>query len=565
MAGRGQVRQKRGGDANAQRQNLSSSGVGSSPSVSSATASVVGGGSDSVSRAAYDPAVARQEANDKKFALWKYVTKKPGQPPPKVSGGGNVIWICNFCKNEYKSTYYRVKGHLLGINCGLGACRGVTVNERLRMEREDAIGLGNVAAASSKQKNEDPLPFLRTPSSRFGSGLAMPSPKKRAASTRGPMDKIYQQEKQDEVDLTIAFFFYLNFISFNVARSPMFIEMCRALVEQAPIGYVPPGSEKLRTTLLVKAKKEVDKILVPIKSTWVSSGVSIVSDGWTDAARHPLINFMVSSQNGPVFLKAVDAVGKYKNAAYMGELFIKVIEDVGVDSCVQIITDNAPVCKAAGLIVEAKYPQIFWTPCIVHSLNLALKSIASDVTWIGTVIEDARHIRNFVQNHTNALTIYRDHAASKRVKDTVLDDGWWERVNLSIKIMDPIISLLRFADTDKPILGDIYEGWDSMIESVKTIVMENESPEYGTSAESLWSTIQVILLSRWDKNCTPLHCLAHSLNPKFYSQEWLTAGVGPSPRFPPHMDGEISQGRKLAFRRIYQDKALLYEIEAGFA
>ena len=67
MAGRGQVRQKRGGDANAQRQNLSSSGVGSSPSVSSATASVVGGGSDSVSRAAYNPAVARQEANDKKF------------------------------------------------------------------------------------------------------------------------------------------------------------------------------------------------------------------------------------------------------------------------------------------------------------------------------------------------------------------------------------------------------------------------------------------------------------------------------------------------------------------
>ena len=75
----------------------------------------------------------------------------------------------------------------------------------------------------------------------------------------------------------------------------------------------------------------------------------------------------------------------------MGELFIKVIEDVGVDSCVQIITDNAPVCKAAGMVAEAKYPQIFWTPCIVHSLNLALKSIASDVTWIRSLIEDARH------------------------------------------------------------------------------------------------------------------------------------------------------------------------------
>jgi hypothetical protein len=116
---------------------------------------------------------------------------------------------------------------------------------------------------------------------------------------------------------------------------------------------------------------------------------------------------MVSSHNGPIFLKAVDVIGQYKDATYMGELFIKVIKDEGVDSCVQIITNNAPVCKVVGIIVEDKYPQIFWTPCIVHSLNLALKSITSYVTWIGTLIDDARHIRNFVQNHTNALTIYR--------------------------------------------------------------------------------------------------------------------------------------------------------------
>ena len=406
------------------------------------------------------------------------------------------------------------------------------------------------------------------------------------------------------------FFFYQNFISFNVARSPLFIEMCRALCHGAPSGYVPPGSEKLRTTLLTKAKKEVDKMLEPIKSAWPTSGVSIVSDGWTDPARHPLINFMVSSLNGPVFLKSVDALGQYKDAQYMGELFIKIIEDVGVDSCVQIITDNAPVCKVAGMIVEAKYPQIFWTPCIVHSLNLALKSIASDVLWIGAIIEDARHIRNFVQNHTNALTIYKeynnlsllkiadtrfassfimlkrlrevktalgsmvisefwsfwrktDQAASKKVKDTVLDDLWWEKVDLVIQIMEPIISLLRFADTDQPILGEVYEGWDSMIESVRTIILQSQCPEYETSPEAFFTVIQDILVSRWDKNCTPLHCLAHSLNPKYYSHEWLNGG--PSRRFPPHMDAEISQGRKDALRRIFQDRASLDEVEDAFA
>ena len=98
-----------------------------------------------------------------------------------------------------------------------------------------------------------------------------------------------------------------------------------------------------------------------------------------DTTPHPLINFMVSSLNGLVFLKAIDALGKYKDAQYMGEFFIKVIENVSVDCCVQKITKNAPVCKASGMIVEANYPQVFWTPCVVHSLKLALKSISFDV------------------------------------------------------------------------------------------------------------------------------------------------------------------------------------------
>ena len=137
--------------------------------------------------------------------------------------------------------------------------------------------------------------------------------------------------------------------------------------------------------------------------------------------------------------------------------------------------------------------RVFWT--IDQSLNLALKSIASDVTSIGNIIEDACHICNFVQNHINALTIYKEYthlsllkiadtrfassfimlkklrevktalgsmviskywsfwrktnqSASKEVNDTVLDDVWWERVDLTIKIMEPLISLLRFADMD---------------------------------------------------------------------------------------------------------------------
>jgi len=52
------------------------------------------------------------------------------------------------------------------------------------------------------------------------------------------------------------------------------------------------------------------------------------------------------------------------------------------------------------------------------------------------------------------------------------------------------------------------------------------------------------------------------LNLKYYNYEWLNGG--PSCRFPPHMDGDISQGRKDALRWIFQDRASLDEVEDAF-
>ena len=48
----------------------------------------------------------------------------------------------------------------------------------------------------------------------------------------------------------------------------------------------------------------------------------------------------------------MDSFRKYRDAQYMVELFIKLIEYVGVEFSVQTITDNIPIC----MHVEAKYP-----------------------------------------------------------------------------------------------------------------------------------------------------------------------------------------------------------------
>ena len=123
-------------------------------------------------------------------------------------------------------------------------------------------------------------------------------------------------------------------------------------------------------------------ILKPIRSSWTSIGVSIIFDGWTDTKRRPLVNVIASSPTRVMFLRAKDCFGEVKDSKFIADILIFVIEQVGPANVVQVITDNAPVCKAAGLIVESRYNHIFWTPCIVHNLNLILEEIEATTEWI---------------------------------------------------------------------------------------------------------------------------------------------------------------------------------------
>ena len=91
----------------------------------------------------------------------------------------------------------------------------------------------------------------------------------------------------------------------------------------------------------------------------------------------PLINFIATSKKLPLFIKSIDGTNKYKDKHFIADLFLKVISEVGHQHVVQIITDNASVMKAAESIVEVEYPHIFWSPCVMHTFNLALRNICA--------------------------------------------------------------------------------------------------------------------------------------------------------------------------------------------
>jgi hypothetical protein len=106
--------------------------------------------------------------------------------------------------------------------------------------------------------------------------------------------KMFNNQKREETESRVARAIFACGIPFNVVRSPYWKDMVKA-INEAPQGFKGPNYEKLRTVLLQKERSLIHDILKLVRSSWTSSGVSIISDGWTDTKRRPLINVIASS------------------------------------------------------------------------------------------------------------------------------------------------------------------------------------------------------------------------------------------------------------------------------
>ncbi|GJV08765.1 hAT dimerization domain, ribonuclease H-like domain protein [Tanacetum coccineum] len=281
-----------------------------------------------------------------------------------------------------------------------------------------------------------------------------------------------------------------------------------------------------------------------------------------------------------VLLKAVNCFGEVKDRFFIADLMKEVINEIGHQNVVQIITDNAANCKADGQLIESQFPHIYWTPCVVHTLNFAVKNICSPNNvetnalayeqWqmftplillsvagtrfasITVMLKRLKLIKTGLQAMviSEEWSSYRDDDTVKAnfVKEKIVnDDMGRDKVSYILSFTGPIYEMIKACDTDKPCLHLVYEMWDSMIEKVKIEIYKKE--KRSISQKSLfYDVVHGILVARWAKNNTPLHCLAHSLNPRYYSDAWL---LEDSTRSAPHRDAEISQERINCFRRLF--------------
>ena len=92
-----------------------------------------------------------------------------------------------------------------------------------------------------------------------------------------PLERAFQNSARAKLDGRIARIFYTDWLPFHFAKSPNYQKSYAYVATHNILGYVPPGYNALRTTLLHKKRKKqrkkkkkrvnVERLLKPIKDS----------------------------------------------------------------------------------------------------------------------------------------------------------------------------------------------------------------------------------------------------------------------------------------------------------
>eukprot|EP00253_Pinus_taeda_P005402 PITA_05402 len=266
--------------------------------------------------------------------------------------------------------------------------------------------------------------------------------------------------------------------------------MIDAVVVAGP-GFKAPSLERIRTNLLLESVEDAMLVLSEFHSSWVETGCTIMSDGWTDQRNRNLINLLVSCPVGRMFLKSMDALEKVKTTQLICEMMEEVVQEVGEEHVVQIVTDNAANYMAVGRLFEIRHPIIFWTYCVAHCIDLMLEDIDKSQ-------EDVLGPEWMASKHSKTLE-------GIEVVTLVFNDDFWKDAEEIIAVMESLVRVLRMVDGDKPAMGYIYEAMDPRKEAIKR--------RYGHE-EAKYKPLWYIIYARWDRKLhSPLHATRYFLNP----------------------------------------------------
>ncbi|KAL9663402.1 hypothetical protein QQ045_018788 [Rhodiola kirilowii] len=393
------------------------------------------------------------------------------------------------------------------------------------------------------------------------------SQSKKNFAKQATINELARKELREQVAQDLAAWFYEAGIPFHAAKYPSF-KKALDKVGQFGIGLKPLSAYELRVPLLRKKKKQIQDTLAGHEEEWARVGCTLMSDGWRDSdVNKEIINFLVHSPKGPVFLESIDVSDKTKDAQQIFRFLDSMVERVGEENVIQVVSDNASNYVAADFIADFIFvwliarktvgkmrKHLFWTPCAAHCIDLMLEDIGKIPRIKGT-IKNAIILNSYIYNHIGVLNLMRkytmkrdllrpaitrfattfitfkslyDQKANLRRMFTsddwrktkwsnevggrtcfkiVLMDSFWKNIRFALKLASPLVMVLKMVDSDKPSMGYIYSAMDRAKEAIlKGFNNEKKSLNGGRHTDPKPPKLQKFAISILSLTCTSSGC-----------------------------------------------------------
>ncbi|KAG8501725.1 hypothetical protein CXB51_003899 [Gossypium anomalum] len=341
-----------------------------------------------------------------------------GTPVPNVKG--NIV--CKLCGKVLKGGITRFKEHIAHKTGNVAPCPNVT--GVIRESMMNVLKESNTKKIDKKRRKDDFLSQLReeedeneefideisairqaTRERRSSQGSSIPTESEftlrgailelvRSKSTKQPkVSDSFLKSFRQKIGEAISKFLIYERLPFQLASSPWLYNLIQVSTEVGQ-GVKLPTPYEVSDVYLESEYQRVRNWVNGLKTHWKELGATLICDVDVSSVR---------SRDAEFYYSSLDSV----------------VEEIGENYIVQIVTHNEAAIKAAGKKLMLKRKHLYWTSCAAHCLDLCLEDIGKRPS-VAKVLDEAKKVTCFIYNHTWTVGLIKKYTQGKQILQPAL-------------------------------------------------------------------------------------------------------------------------------------------------
>lgn len=252
------------------------------------------------------------------------------------------------------------------------------------------------------QRDEELLEHAKAAADKHHAAKAKKNaPTRFSAMKQTSLIKLNDVQLQEQAEIGVAKWAFATGQPLRAVDDFFFRDMLDKVAAAGP-GRKHLGRKRLADVMIPQEKKRVKRAQQEAATLNKELyGQTLVSDGYTDANRRPLVNVLLVSPSGELFMEAIDTSGNTKSMQYIAN-HVKKYMDRNVDL---VVMDGA--CSGAIALLQEEFPWLSGVVCTTHSLDLLMEDLGK-MAFAADPLDKARRLVKFVNNHHKTRALFAE-------------------------------------------------------------------------------------------------------------------------------------------------------------